>query len=129
MDNKRHFKRGTISKLVVDSVFHWEFPITYIPFASLNFRADIIDQWGEFTVKNTTWFLHILSSNLLFFYQKISVFIVFISFFDKVSNLPEFPQQNITQSETGIGDKILSVEHCLGLFQYFGKMHVIRNKK
>ena len=38
------------------------------------------------------------------FHQKICVFIIFIYFFDK------YPQQNINKSETGMGDKELSVE-------------------
>ena len=41
------------------------------------------------------------------FHQKICVFIIFISFFDEVSN---FSQQNINQLETGIDDEKLSVE-------------------
>ena len=38
------------------------------------------------------------------FHQKICVFIIFIYFFDK------YPLQNINKSETGMGDKELSVE-------------------
>ena len=41
---------------------------------------------------------------LLFFIQKISIFIIFISF------LIKYPQQNINQSETRTGDDKLSVE-------------------
>ena len=41
------------------------------------------------------------------FYLNICVFIIFISFFDKISF---FEQQNINQSETGIDDKKLSME-------------------
>ena len=35
------------------------------------------------------------------FHHKNYAFIIFISFFDEISN---FPEQNINQSETGIGD-------------------------
>ena len=42
-----------------------------------------------------------------FFFIKKSVFIIFISFFDEVSN---FRKQNINQLETRIGDKKLLVE-------------------
>ena len=62
-------------------------------------------QWSEFTVKNTTLYLYILSWH---FYQKFCVFIIFIPFFDELSI--EFPQQNINQSKTGIGGKKFSVE-------------------
>ena len=45
----------------------------------------IISQWGEFTVKNAILYLY----TFLFFvilHQKISVFIIFISFSDEVLN-------------------------------------------
>ena len=35
------------------------------------------------------------------FYHKNYAFIIFISFFDEI---PNFPEQSINQSETGIGD-------------------------
>ena len=63
---------------------------------------------GKFTVNNATLYLKTLSWHfLLFFIKKICVFIIFISFFDEVSN---FSQQNINQLETGIDDEKLSVE-------------------
>ena len=45
-------------------------------------------KWGKFTVKNATLYLHILIIGIFsgFFHQKICVFTIFISFFDKVSN-------------------------------------------
>ena len=44
-----------MSRNTVTGVFHWEFLIIYIFSMSLKF------QWGEFTVKNITFCLHILS--------------------------------------------------------------------
>ena len=48
--------------------------------------------------------MHILSWHFAVFHQKISIFIVFISF------LIKYLQQSINQSETRIGDDKLSVE-------------------
>ena len=60
----------------------------YISSVSLKFRACYITgQWGEFRVKNATICLHILFWYFfVVFHHKICVFIIFISFFDKVSN-------------------------------------------
>ena len=54
---------------------------------SLKFRACYITgQWGEFTVKNASLYWDILSWGSFYcFHQKI-VFIIFVSFFDEVSN-------------------------------------------
>ena len=74
---------------------------------SLKFRACYITgQWGEFTVKNASLYWDILSWGSFYcFHQKI-VFIIFVSFWWSI----EFLQYNTNQSETGIGDKKLSVE-------------------
>ena len=66
----------------------------------------ITGQWEEFTVNNTTlytFFAFIYS----FIHKKNCVILTSIYFFDEVSN---FHQNNIDQSEIGIGDKKLSVE-------------------
>ena len=60
----------------------------YIFSISLKFGACFITgQWGKFRVKNATICLHILFWYFfVVFHHKICVFIIFISFFDKVSN-------------------------------------------
>ena len=62
----------------------------YIFFVYLKFGACYITgQWGDFRVKNATIRLHIHFCYFFFFvvfHHKICVFIIFISFFDKVSN-------------------------------------------
>ena len=60
----------------------------YIFSVSLKFGACYITgHWGEFRVKNATICLHILFWYFfVVFHHKICVFIIFISFFDKVSN-------------------------------------------
>ena len=61
-------------------------------------------QWGKFRVKNATFHITFLAfSKKLCFYQ--------FHFLFWWSN--KFSQQNINQSETGIGDKKLSVELCV----------------
>ena len=99
---------GLCQRIVYGSVFHWQFLITYIFSVSPKFRACYITgQWGEFTVKNATLYLNILSWHFFaIFHQNICVFIKSFLFWWSV----EFPQQNINQSETGIRDKKLSVE-------------------
>ena len=57
-------------------------------------------------------FTYIFLAFFAVFHEKICVFIIFISFFGKV--YIEFPQQNINQSETWIGDQKLSLE----LYEY-----------
>ena len=52
-----------------------------------------------FSVKSATLYLHILSCFFFFFHQKYRVFIIFILLWSV-----KFPQQNISQSEIGIGD-------------------------
>ena len=89
-------------------MFHWQFLIIYIFSASLKFRACFItSQQGEFIGKITASYFHKILWRFFVFYQKMFVFIYFISFFWWSI---AFPQQNINQSETGIGDKILSVQ-------------------
>ena len=74
----------------------------------------VTGQWEKFRIKNATLGFQILFSIfVLFFYHKICVFIIFISFYDEVYDevLDEvFLQQNINQSKTRIGDQKLSVE-------------------
>ena len=62
----------------------------YIISIYLKFRACYITgQWGEFTVKNVTSYLHTLSWHfIVIFHLKNCDFIIFISFFDEVSNFP-----------------------------------------
>ena len=65
--------------------FHKQFHLTIFS-VSLKFLACYITgQWEEFTVNNTTSFLHMLSWHFLFFVKKF-VFIIFVYFFDEVSN-------------------------------------------
>ena len=45
-----------------------------------------MSQWDEFRVKNATLSLHILFDIFMLFFFKKNVFIIFISFFDEVSN-------------------------------------------
>ena len=83
--------------MLSQSVFHWQFLFTYIFSAFLKFGVCyimglwgvcyIMGQWGKFIVKNATLCLHILLRQFfVVFHQKICVFIIFISFSDKVSN-------------------------------------------
>ena len=69
----------------------------------------ITGQWAEFTVKNPTLYLNILSWLLfliLFFIKKLVSLPFSFLFWWSI----EFPQQNICQSETGIGDTKLPLE-------------------
>ena len=77
---------------------------------SLKFVACYITcQWGELRVKNATLSAYILYLAFFFvFYQKICVFVISISFFDKVSNLHN--RILLNNQETEIDDKKLSVE-------------------
>ena len=75
-------------KVLNISVFHWQLLITYIFSVSLKFQACYITgQWGEFTVKNATFYLDKLSWHSFCCFQQTCVFIIFISFFDEASNL------------------------------------------
>ena len=78
-------------------------------FVSLRFGACYITgQWSELRVKNATLCLHVLFRHFFVaFYQKICFFIIFISFFDKVSN---FRNRILIQSKAGTSGKKLSVE-------------------
>ena len=71
----------------------------------------------EFRVKTASLCLHALLTFFIAFHQKICVFIIFISFFDEVST--EFPQQNINQSEIGIGENKLLVKLYDLMLHYF----------
>ena len=78
-------------KFVSRHVFHCQFLITYIFSVSLMFgvcyiACYITGQWGEFWVKNATFCLHVLFWHFFVLHQKNCLFIILISFFDKVSN-------------------------------------------
>ena len=64
-------------------------------------------------------FIYFLGIFLLFFFKKIWVFIIFISFFDEVT--VKFLEQNINQSETGIGGPRLSGE----LYVHFSGINTV----
>ena len=105
------------SAVLSGSVFHWQILITCIFSISLKFGACYITgQWGEFRVMNTILCLHILFWYVfflffvLFFIKKICFYHFHFSFWWST----KFPQQNINQSETGIGEKKLSVELYAG---------------
>ena len=68
----------------------------------------IKSHWGEIRIKEYYYkFTYtFLAFSCYFFHQKICIFIILIFFWQSI----KFPQHNINQSETGIGDKILSVE-------------------
>ena len=71
----------------------------------------IMGQWGKFRVKNATLFKYSFLAFVLVavvFHQKIGFFLFPFLFFDEV---PHFHNRIfISQSETGIVDKNLSVE-------------------
>ena len=72
------------------SVLHWQFLITYTFSVSLKFRCKhyITGQWGEFTVKNATFYLNIYYWHfIVVFHEKICVYTISFLFFDKVSDL------------------------------------------
>ena len=103
------------------NVFHWRFLITYIFSSYLRIAASracyIPGQWSDLTIKNTTLLIFtFLAFFYLFFIKKIfiifHVFIIFVLFYLFLFFWwsIEFPQQNINQSETRIGDMKFSVE-------------------
>ena len=55
-------------------------------FGACYIKGFFTGQWSEFRVKNATLCLHSLLWHFLVFFIKKIVFIIFISFFDKVSN-------------------------------------------
>ena len=92
---------------LVRSLFQWQFLIIYIFSVSLKFWACCIKhQWGEFTVKNPTLHLHILSWHFFCLSSKNLCHHFHFFFWWGI----KFPKQNIKQLETRIGDKKLSVE-------------------
>ena len=92
-------------------MFHWRFLITYIFSVALKLlTCYITDKWDEFTVKIRMLLytdIHILSWQFFFvcFLLFIYIFIILISFFDKVSN---FHNRIPTNQKLEIGDKKLS---------------------
>ena len=79
----------------------------------LNFLNIVLEIWLNF-------FLYYFRHFLVDFRQKIVV-VIFISFFDEVYSF-KFPQQNIRQSNTRIGENNLSVE----LFSVFFRKLITR---
>ena len=90
-------------------MFHWQFLISYIFSLSLKFQTCYITgQWGEFTVKIRMLLytdIYILSWHFYLF-SIIYNFIIFISFFDEVSN---FRNRILTTKKLETGDKKLWV--------------------
>ena len=90
------------------SVFHWQFLIIYIFSVSLKFRAYYITgQWREFSINNATLCLHILYDIFFLPFIKRLCFDHFHFFFWWSI---KFTQQNINQSQAGVGDKKLSLK-------------------
>ena len=81
---KGTYKRKKLPNFGCVCLIKWH---QYIFSVSLKFRAYYITgQWGEFINK---WYLMLLYTFLAFFavfYHKMCVFIIFVSFFDEVSN-------------------------------------------
>ena len=104
--------------------------ISYHLYFLWKFRACYITgQWPEFTVNNATLYLRKLSWYFFVFF----LFFCFYHFNFLFWWSIEFPQQNISQSETGIGDRKLSVELCvIEITLRFGcspvnLLHIFRN--
>ena len=102
---------GVRCKNRIRSAFYWQFLI-YIFSVSLNIRACYISsQCGRVHSKECYFYIyiHFLGIFLLSFIRKF-VFSLFSFLFFFFWWSLEFPQQNINQSETRIGDKKLPVE-------------------
>ena len=90
MGFRTQFSLWGFFRLDMQSVFHRQFLMGYIFSVSLKFEAFAVYSKDEFTMKNAALCLHILSwhffcrSSLKDFLK--SVFIIFISFFDELSN-------------------------------------------
>ena len=91
-NNRRYSKKFRVNRCVyfneVECVPLTVFYNLYFPSVSLKFRAYYITgKCGEFTVKNATLYLYIIPWHFFCFHKKISAFIIFVSFFDKVSHV------------------------------------------
>ena len=105
-------------------MFHWQFLITYISSVPLKVWACyIMGQWRWITAKNTILYLTILSWHFLSLFIKKIVFLFFSFLFWQSI---EFPQQNIEQSKTWIGDLILSAQLYIKYHYEASFYHVVR---
>ena len=115
------------------SVFHWQFLIICIfcVSVSLKFGAFRVQE-GKFRIENTTSCLYkhfwhfvivVAVAVVVVFHQNICVFIIFIFFNFFFWWSIQFSQQSVNQSETGIGDKKLSVK--LSVMKWIKRCHNI----
>lgn len=102
-----------ISKmLLIKSVFHWQYLISYIFSVFLQFGAGyIMVQWGEFRILLDV-FIYFFGIFMLFFIINFLSFRFF--FWWRIRFLPH----SINQSEKGIGEKKLSVEMILNIIKW-----------
>ena len=102
-----------ISKmLLIKSVFHWQYLISYIFSVFLQFGAGyIMVQWGEFRILLDV-FIYFFGIFMLFFIINFLSFRFF--FWWRI----RFLQHSINQSEKGIGEKKLSVEMILNIIKW-----------
>ena len=105
-----------ISKmLLIKSVFHWKFLISYISAVFLKFGAGyIMVQWGEFRILLDV-FIYFFGIFMLFFIIKFVFFSSFRFFFWWCIR---FLPHNINQSEKGIGEKKLPAEMILNIIKW-----------
>ena len=78
-----------LSQNQLSQIMTWKRFLTDIYFStSLKFGACYITgQWGKFKIKNATLYCHLLFWHFdVVFHQKICLFIIFISFYDEVSD-------------------------------------------
>ena len=99
-----NIRRDQFYDLVSSRCFLIIFLITLSPHA---LTISYHESWGEFRVKNAAlcMFKYTFLASFIVFHPKITVFITSIFFWWSI----KFPQQKINQSETGIGDKKLSI--------------------
>ena len=110
---KSHVWLGTVHSFTL-SVFLWQNNTTLYFSVSLKLAAlCMTGQWSGFTIKRLIYvFIYFFWHYFVVFYHKICVFIIFISFFDEVSNFRNRIQESIRnknlQSKVGIGTVCLS---------------------
>ena len=91
---------------IIASVFHRQFLITYVFCVSQKFGACYIKgQWGRVQCKEC-YFMFTYTFVVVVFHQKNCFYHFHFSFWWSI----KFPQQNIHQSETRIGDRKLWLE-------------------
>ena len=83
-------------------------PLQYFSVFLKFWACYVMGQWGEFEIKNATLCLHLLFWHLLLFLMIPFVFLSFLFLFFGWSI--KFPQQNNSQSETGIDGPKLFVK-------------------